>query len=102
MVVPSSAFACRPGPRQQRRVDAAPAAPLRGAATGGSDNLLHGTGLVSVVALPKGQRLVPAPTENTVVATPDLAFEVTVQDTGDAQEVQIRWSCASSRARSRS
>jgi hypothetical protein len=88
VVVPSSAFVQNPDlassaawtPLLQR---------VRGAATGGSDNLLHGTGLVSVLALPKGQRLVPAPTENTVVATPDLAFEVTVQDTGDAQEVQI-------------
>lgn len=62
---------------------------LRGASTGGSDNLLHGTGLISVVALPRGQRLVPAPTENTVIASPQLAFEVTVQDTGDAQEVQV-------------
>jgi hypothetical protein len=88
VIVPSSTFVQNPDlassaawtPLLQR---------LRGASTGGNDNLLHGTGLVSVVALPKGQRLVPAPTENTVIATPDLAFEVTVQDTGDAQEVQV-------------
>jgi hypothetical protein len=62
---------------------------LRGATTGGTAGGLHGTGLVSVKALPRGQTLAPAPTENTVTASTDLAFEVTVKDTGNSQEVSI-------------
>jgi hypothetical protein len=62
---------------------------LRGATTGGTPGGLHGTGLVSIKALPQGQTLSPAPTENTVTASTDLAFQVTVQDTGDSQEVSI-------------
>jgi len=62
---------------------------IKGTSTGGVPGGLHGTGLVSVFALPKKQQLSPAPTENTVIATPELAFSVTVQDTGDSQEVQI-------------
>jgi hypothetical protein len=62
---------------------------IRGASTGGSDGLLHGNQLVSVVVQPGSQRLTPAPEENTVKATTDLAFEVTIEDTGDAQEVQV-------------
>jgi hypothetical protein len=62
---------------------------IHGATTGGTPGGLHGTGLVSVKALPQGQTLSPAPTENTVTASTDLAFQVTVQDTGDSQEVSI-------------
>ncbi len=62
---------------------------VHGASTGGTSGGLHGTGLVSVKALPDGTRLSPT-TETTVTATTSLAFEVTVQDTGDSQEVQIQ------------
>jgi hypothetical protein len=61
---------------------------IHGAATGGSAAGLHGTGLVSVKVLPSGMRLSTS-SDNTIVASSDLAFEVAVQDTGDAQEVQI-------------
>jgi hypothetical protein len=61
---------------------------IHGAATGGTSSGLHGTGLVSVKALPSGTVL-SASTENTVTASTDLGFSVTVQDTGDSQEVQI-------------
>jgi hypothetical protein len=61
---------------------------IHGATTGGTPGGLHGTGLVSVKALPQGQTL-SASTENTVTASTDLAFAVTVQDTGDNQEVSI-------------
>jgi hypothetical protein len=62
---------------------------LGGASTGGSSSgVLHGTGLVSVQALPSGKELDPN-AENTVTATTDLGFAVTVEDTGDAQEVGI-------------
>jgi hypothetical protein len=62
---------------------------LGGASTGGnSSGVLHGTGLVSVAALPSGKALDPN-AENTVTATTDLGFAVTVEDTGDAQEVGV-------------
>src|SRR5207249_3769765 len=60
---------------------------LSGAATGSATSGLHGTGLVSVIALPSGKQL-DAKTENTVTATSDLRFEVKVEDTGEAQDVQ--------------
>jgi hypothetical protein len=62
---------------------------LSGAATGSTTSGLHGTGLVSVIALPSGKQLDPK-TENTVTATSDLRFEVKVEDTGEAQEVQVK------------
>jgi len=57
--------------------------------TGGTTGGLHGTGLVSVKALPANKQLT-AGSENTVTATTDLGFAVTVQDTGDSQEVQVK------------
>jgi hypothetical protein len=62
---------------------------LRGASTGGQVTGLHGTNLVSVKAMPGNQTLSPS-TENTVTATTDLAFVVTIEDSGDAQEVGIK------------
>jgi hypothetical protein len=62
---------------------------IHGATTGGTPGGVHGTGLEMVRALPQNQRLSPSPTENTVTASTDLAFEVTVKDTGDSQEVSI-------------
>jgi hypothetical protein len=64
---------------------------LQGAATSGgtSGGGLHGTGIVKTVALPANQELSES-TENTVTATTDLGFAVTVEDTGDSQEVQIK------------
>jgi hypothetical protein len=49
---------------------------------------LHGTALVSVRALPSGQRLQPGQ-DNFVVATPDLAFEVAIENSGENQEVGV-------------
>jgi hypothetical protein len=62
---------------------------IHGATTGGTPGGVHGTGLEMVLALPQNQRLRPSPTENTVTASTDLAFAVTVKDTGDSQEVSI-------------
>ena len=64
---------------------------LAGASTGngGQTGGLHGTGLFAVKALPSGKELNPD-VENTVTATTDLGFAVTVEDTGDSQEVQIK------------
>ena len=61
---------------------------LSGASTGGSSGL-HGTELLSVKALPSGQQLSTS-SENTVTATTDLGFQVTIDDSGDFQEVQIK------------
>jgi hypothetical protein len=55
-----------------------------GSSTGG----LHGTGLVVVRALPSNQAL-STDADNTVVASQDLGFAVTIQDTGDSQEVRV-------------
>ena len=62
---------------------------IHGATTGGTPGGLHGTGLISVKALPQGLTL-SSSTENTVTASTNLAFAVTVQDTGDNQEVSVR------------
>ena len=61
---------------------------IHGAATGGTSPGLHGTGLVSVKALPSGTVL-STTTDTPVIASPSLAFQVTVRDTGDNQEVRI-------------
>jgi len=50
---------------------------------------VHGTGLVSTVALPSEVTL-STDQENTITAGTDLGFQVTVEDTGAAQEVQIK------------
>jgi hypothetical protein len=50
---------------------------------------LHGTALASVNALPTKQKLA-SDTENTVTAGADLAFAVTVENTGDSPEVQVK------------
>jgi hypothetical protein len=62
---------------------------IRGAQRGGTPTGLHGTGLVSVKALPGGKTL-RSDADNTVIATSDLAFEVTFENTGNSQEVQVR------------
>jgi len=49
---------------------------------------LHGTNIVSTKAMPGGQALA-TDSLNTVTATADLAFAVTVHDGGDSQEVHI-------------
>lgn len=62
---------------------------LRGASTGGTPTGIHGTNIVSVKVLPGGQTL-SAGSENTITATTDLAFVVTIDDSGDSQEVGIK------------
>src|SRR4051794_39468791 len=59
---------------------------LRGASTGGKATGRHGTGIISTKAQP-GSQVLSEQTENTVTATTDLAFDVTIEDSGDAQEV---------------
>jgi hypothetical protein len=62
---------------------------LKGAATGGKPSGLHGTNLVSVKAIP-GNLVLQEGTTNTVTATTGLAFVVTIADSGDFQEVDIK------------
>lgn len=62
---------------------------LTGASTGGTPGGLHGSGLVSTKALPEGKELSPDE-ENTITAGTDLGFAVTVENTGDSQEVQVK------------
>lgn len=49
----------------------------------------HGSALVSVQVLPGGQTLQASPAQNTVAAGTDLGFKVTVQNSGQSQEVGI-------------
>jgi hypothetical protein len=57
--------------------------------SGGKPTGLHGTNLVSTKAEPGGQPLSTG-TVNTVTATTNLAFAVTIEDSGDSQEVGIK------------
>jgi hypothetical protein len=62
---------------------------LRGASTsGGTPTGIHGTNIVETKVQPGGQTLSPT-NQNTVVGTADLAFVVSVADSGDSQEVGI-------------
>jgi hypothetical protein len=63
---------------------------LRGASTsGGTPTGIHGTNIVETKVLPGGQTLSQV-NENTVTATTDLQFDVTIADSGDSQEVGIK------------
>jgi hypothetical protein len=65
---------------------------LHGAATGGSPaNGKHGSALVAVKALPDGKTLTAggSATQNQITASTDLAFQVSVQDSGDFQEFNV-------------
>jgi hypothetical protein len=54
----------------------------------GGGGPLHGTSIQSVRVQPSGQQLSPG-TETAIVASTDLAFVVTVENSGDNQEVSI-------------
>jgi hypothetical protein len=59
------------------------------ASTGGDTSILHGTNIETVQAQPGNQTLTPGEQLNTVTATTELSFDVTVTDSGAAQEVGI-------------
>ncbi len=61
---------------------------INGATTGGTVTGTHGTNIVSVEALPAKQVLT-AGALNTVTTGTDLQIAVTVEDSGDSQEVKI-------------
>jgi hypothetical protein len=62
---------------------------LKGTSAGGTVTGIHGTNIVDVKVLPGSQTL-STTTRNTITATTDLAFVVTVADSGDSQEVGIK------------
>jgi len=64
---------------------------VHGAATGGTSGGKHGSALASVVALPDGKRLDPggSASDNEITASTDLAFQVSVEDSGDSQELNV-------------
>jgi hypothetical protein len=63
---------------------------LRGASTsGGTPTGIHGTNITDTKVQPGGQTLSQT-NENTVTATTDLSFVVTIADSGDSQEVGIK------------
>jgi hypothetical protein len=64
---------------------------FQGVTTSGTTTGLHGTMLVSVKALSgTKQETLNTDAENLVTAGTDLAFAVTVEDSGDSQEVQVK------------
>jgi hypothetical protein len=62
---------------------------IRGAATGGTPTGRHGNGIISVRAIPSGKVLDREADENEIVASADLAFEVTIENSGESQEVGV-------------
>ena len=64
---------------------------VHGAATGGSVSGKHGSALGPVKALPDGKVLVAgaSASDNQITASTDLAFQVTVEDSGDFQEFNV-------------
>jgi CARDB len=61
---------------------------LHGAQTGGTPQGLHGNGIVKTVVLPSEQEL-SRDTETTIDASTDLAFDVTVENSGDFAETSV-------------
>jgi hypothetical protein len=88
VVVPGSRFVTNPDLITERSM-ALVLQRLRGASTSGTPTGLHGTNIVSTVVQPGGQTL-QTDNENTVTATADLRFVVTIADSGDSQEVDIK------------
>ena len=64
---------------------------VHGAATGGAASGKHGSALGPVKALPDGKTLVAggSASQNEITASTDLAFQVSVEDSGDFQEFNV-------------
>jgi hypothetical protein len=61
---------------------------LKGGSVTPTSGGLHGTNIVKTVALPRGTEL-STTTQLPVIATTDLAFQVTIKDSGNSPEVNI-------------
>jgi outer membrane murein-binding lipoprotein Lpp len=64
---------------------------VHGASTGGTAAGKHGSALGAVKALPDGKTLTAgaSASDNEITASTDLAFQVTVEDSGDFQEFNV-------------
>jgi hypothetical protein len=64
---------------------------VHGAATGGNPGGKHGSALGPVKALPDGKTLTAgaSASQNEITASTDLAFQVSVEDSGDFQEFNV-------------
>ncbi len=64
---------------------------VHGAATGGTASGKHGSALGAVKALPDGKTLTAgvSASSNEITASTDLAFQVSVEDSGDFQEFNV-------------
>ena len=64
---------------------------VHGAATGGTASGKHGSAIGPVKALPDGKTLVAggSASQNEITASTDLAFQVSVEDSGDFQEFNV-------------
>ena len=85
--VPDSNFLSDPDLASSRSM-AAILQRLRGSTQGQPAPGLHGNGIVSVRALPSGQVLSTGDLA-TIETSTDLAFEVTVENSGESQEVRV-------------
>jgi hypothetical protein len=61
---------------------------LHGAKTGGTPGGTHGDGIVSTVVTPANKTL-SRDTETTITASSDLAFDVTVENSGESPETSV-------------
>jgi hypothetical protein len=88
VVIPESHFVANPEILSVRSFGILFASLHAGASTGGTPSGKHGDGLVSVKTKPQGLTL-STDTATTVQVSAALAFDVTVEDSGDFQEVNV-------------
>jgi hypothetical protein len=88
VVIPASKFVSNPDIVSARSFQILLTTRLAGASTGGTPSGKHGNGLIGVRVTPQGSDLSTG-TATTVKVSPDLAFVVTVEDSGDFQEVNV-------------
>jgi hypothetical protein len=86
--VPDSLFLADPDLATKRNMEQI-GKRIFGASAGQPVTGRHGNGLVSVRALPSGEVL-QRDADNFIVATVDLRFEVTLENSGEAQEVRVK------------
>jgi hypothetical protein len=88
VVIPESHFIANPELVSVRSFSILFTSLHSGASTGGTPSGKHGDGLVSVKSQPQGLTL-STDTATTVQVSAALAFEVTVEDSGDFQELNV-------------
>jgi len=88
VVIPESHFVSNPELLSLRSLTVLLTQIRGGASTGGTPGGKHGDGLVSVKVEPQGDTLT-TDTATTVKVSADLSFVVTVEDSGDSQEINV-------------